>query len=104
MLCGGHGTCVDGVASFTCSCETGYSGELCEELGECGLRRGREEREGEGGGHAASWVCSQGTQACRALYCCCNAVDDNRRRVLDHWKRRENEGCMVTSVRTRGHL
>ena len=62
MLCGGHGTCVDGVASFTCSCETGYSGELCEELGECGLRRGREEREGEGGGHAASWVCSQGTQ------------------------------------------
>ena len=41
VLCGGHGTCLDGLASFTCSCETGYSGELCEELGECGVRRGR---------------------------------------------------------------
>jgi len=30
VLCGGHGTCLDGLASFTCSCETGYSGELCE--------------------------------------------------------------------------
>ena len=25
-----HGSCTDGVDSFTCTCEAGYTGELCE--------------------------------------------------------------------------
>ena len=28
--CQNGGTCVDGVASFTCGCVTGYTGTLCE--------------------------------------------------------------------------
>ena len=29
-----HGSCTDGVDSFTCSCDEGYEGPLCE-IGEC---------------------------------------------------------------------
>ena len=28
--CGDHGTCVDRVATFTCTCQSGYDGSLCE--------------------------------------------------------------------------
>ena len=27
-----HGTCVDGVNSFTCHCETGWEGKLCDSV------------------------------------------------------------------------
>ena len=27
--CGSHGSCVDGVNSFTCNCVTGYTGDFC---------------------------------------------------------------------------
>lgn len=31
-----HGTCVDGIASYTCNCEAGYTGYRCEnQLNEC---------------------------------------------------------------------
>lgn len=31
-----HGTCVDGIASYTCNCEPGYTGYRCEnQLNEC---------------------------------------------------------------------
>ena len=75
VLCGGHGTCLDGLASFTCSCETGYSGELCEELGECGVRRGRGRGRGGGGGayRHGRWL-GVLTRYTGALYCCCNVV------------------------------
>ena len=30
ITCSGNGQCVDGVDSFTCTCNTGFVGELCE--------------------------------------------------------------------------
>ena len=30
VTCQNGGTCVDGVNSFTCSCDTGYEGNNCE--------------------------------------------------------------------------
>ena len=30
VTCSGSGTCVDGVNSYTCSCEAGYTGSNCE--------------------------------------------------------------------------
>lgn len=31
-----HGTCIDGIASYTCNCEPGYTGYRCEnQLNEC---------------------------------------------------------------------
>ena len=28
--CNGHGTCTDGVNTYTCTCDTGYDGNDCE--------------------------------------------------------------------------
>lgn len=31
-----HGTCIDGIASYTCNCDAGYTGYRCEnQLNEC---------------------------------------------------------------------
>lgn len=30
MICENGGTCLDGVASYSCSCATGFSGQHCE--------------------------------------------------------------------------
>ena len=27
--CRGNGRCIDGVSSFSCECDSGYTGELC---------------------------------------------------------------------------
>lgn len=31
--CSGHGLCVDGVNSFSCSCDLGFTGALCSDIG-----------------------------------------------------------------------
>ena len=30
VTCSGHGQCVDGVASYTCECDVGYTGNDCQ--------------------------------------------------------------------------
>ena len=33
-----NGNCIDGIANFTCECDEGYEGELCDiEINECEL-------------------------------------------------------------------
>ncbi len=33
MNCSGNGVCVDGVNSFNCQCVSGFTGELCSNVG-----------------------------------------------------------------------
>ena len=33
--CGNGGTCVDGVNQYTCDCETGYTGDHCQDGNVC---------------------------------------------------------------------
>ena len=30
-LCGKHGKCIDGIASYNCSCYKGWTGEKCDQ-------------------------------------------------------------------------
>ena len=32
--CNGHGECTDAVAGYTCECDDGYTGEICD-TGKC---------------------------------------------------------------------
>ena len=33
--CSGNGRCIDGLNSFTCNCNSGYTGTICEEIDNC---------------------------------------------------------------------